>query len=252
MRKKIAAANWKMNLTLDEGKKLVQEILEAGLRLSDNQEVILCPPLPYLGEIKQITQSYPHFYVGAQNVADHPSGAYTGETSAAMLQSIGTDYVLIGHSERRAYYGETNAILKEKTRLALEHKLKPVFCCGEPLEIREKGEQNIFVEQQLQESLFDLSEDDFRKIVIAYEPIWAIGTGKTATPEQAQEMHAFIRSGIAEKYGREAAAQTTLLYGGSCKPGNAAELFSCPDVDGALIGGASLQADSFVSIAKCL
>ncbi len=252
MRKKIAAANWKMNLTLEEGKKLLQDILNAGLHLSETQEVIFCPPLPYLTEIKQLTQSHSRFYIGAQNVANQASGAYTGETSAAMLQSIGVDYVLIGHSERRAYYGETNAILKEKTSLALAHGLKPVFCCGEPLEVREKEEQNTFVAQQLQTSLFDLPEADLKKIVIAYEPIWAIGTGRTATPDQAQEMHAYIRSRIAKKYSKETADQISILYGGSCKPGNAAALFSCPDVDGALIGGASLKADSFVAIAQCL
>ncbi len=252
MRKKIAAANWKMNLTLKEGKNLVQEIVDSGVRLSDHQEMILCVPMPYVAEVKKIVKNYPHIYVGAQNVADHASGAYTGETSAAMLQSVGTDYVIIGHSERRNYYGETNAMLKDKVTLALAHKLKPIFCCGEPLEVREKEEQNTFVEKQLQESVFELTAADFKPLVIAYEPIWAIGTGRTASPEQAEEMHAFIRSCIAKKYGNETAIHTTLLYGGSCKPENAAALFSCPDVDGALIGGASLKADSFVAIAKCL
>ncbi len=252
MRKKIAAANWKMNLTLEEGKQLVRGIVESGIRLSDHQEMILCVPMPYLAEVKKMVKNYPHISVGAQNVADHASGAYTGETSAAMLQSVDADYVIIGHSERRSYYGETHSMLKDKVTLALAHKLKPIFCCGEPLEIREKEEQNAYVEKQLQDSLFALAETDFKQLVIAYEPIWAIGTGRTASPQQAEEMHAFIRSRIAEKYGNETALHTTLLYGGSCKPENAAELFSCPDVDGALIGGASLKADSFVAIAKCL
>lgn len=252
MRKKIAAANWKMNLTLKEGKELVQGILDAGVQLSDNEEVILCVPMPYLAQIKKMLENNPHIYVGAQNVADHESGAYTGETSAAMLQSVDVDFVLIGHSERRTYYGDTNDLLKEKVVLALNHGIKPVFCCGEPLEIRTQENQNAFVAKQMQESLFHLAETDFKQVVIAYEPIWAIGTGRTASPEQAEEMHAFIRSQIAEKYGNEIAIQTSILYGGSCKPANAEELFTCPDVDGALIGGASLNADSFVAIAKCL
>jgi len=252
MRKKIAAANWKMNLTLAEGEKLVQGILDAGLKLTDNREIILGVPMPYLREIKQRVKNYPHIYVSAQNVADHASGAYTGETAAAMLQSVEVDYVIIGHSERRAYYGETNSILKEKVNLTLAHNLHPLFCCGEPLEVREAGKQNEYVEKQLEESLFDVSEADFKNVVIAYEPIWAIGTGRTATPDQAQEMHAFIRSKIAEKYGNDSAIQTSILYGGSCKPGNAAELFACPDVDGSFIGGASLKADSFVAITQLL
>ena len=252
MRRKIAAANWKMNLTLEEGKALTQQIVDAGLRLSADQEVILCVPMPYLSEIKKMVRNYPHIYVGAQNLADHASGAYTGETSAAMLQSVGTDYVLIGHSERRSYYGETNQILKEKMALALAQGLKPIFCCGEPLEVREKEQQNAFVQQQLTESLFGTSAADLKTVVIAYEPIWAIGTGRTASPQQAEEMHAFIRAQIAAQYGNEAAIHTTILYGGSCKPENAAELFTCPDVDGALIGGASLKADSFVAITESL
>lgn len=252
MRKKIAAANWKMNLTLEEGKQLVQEILDSGLKLSDNQEIILGVPMPYLLEIKKMVRNYPHIYVSSQNIADHTSGAYTGETSAAMLQSVGVDYAIIGHSERREYYGDTNEILKEKVLLTLSHGIQPLFCCGEPLEIRDKEEQNAYVKKQLEESIFNLEEEEFKQVVIAYEPIWAIGTGRTATPQQAEEMHAFIRSLIADKYGNETAIHTTILYGGSCKPGNAAELFTCPDVDGALIGGASLKADSFVAIAKCL
>lgn len=252
MRRRIAAANWKMNLTLKEGKELVQEILEAGLRLSENREMILGVPMPYLAEIKKLVKNYPHIYVSAQNVANHESGAYTGETSAMMLKSVQTDYVIIGHSERRSYYEETNEILKEKINLALSHQLKPIFCCGESKEIRENGGQNAFVESQLKESLFHCSAADFKKTVIAYEPIWAIGTGLTATPEQAQEMHAFIRGLIAEQYGKEIALQAPILYGGSCKPTNAEALFAQPDVDGSLIGGASLKAESFVKITQIL
>ncbi len=252
MRRKIAAANWKMNLTLEEGKRLVQGILESGVHLTDQTEMILGVPMPYLKDIKDKIAATSHIYVSAQNVANHESGAYTGETSAAMLKSVDTDYVIIGHSERRGYYGDTNEVLKEKMELTLNEGLRPIFCCGESLETREAEKQNEFVAQQLEESLFVFSEEDFKKVVIAYEPIWAIGTGKTATPEQAQEIHAFIRSKIAERYGKEIAEDTTILYGGSCKPGNAADLFAGKDVDGALVGGASLKADSFVEITQCL
>lgn len=252
MRKKIVAANWKMNLTFQQGETLVQGILDAGLRLSDEREVVLCPPSPYLVHVQQMVKDYPHFYVGAQNSASEKSGAYTGEVSAEMLQSIGVDYTILGHSERREYYGETNALLQKKIILALENQLKPLFCCGESLEIREKEEQNAFVQNQLEESLFTLSSEQMKNVVIAYEPIWAIGTGRTATPQQAQDMHAFIRSKIADQYGNELALHQTILYGGSCKPDNAAELFSRPDVDGSLVGGASLKVESFVAIVKSL
>lgn len=252
MRRQIAAANWKMNLTLEEGKKLVQGILDAKVSLSEDREMILGVPMPYLKDIKEQLKGQAHIHVSAQNVANHESGAYTGETSAAMLQSVHTDYVIIGHSERRGYYGDTNEILKEKMEVTLKHRLKPIFCCGESLETREAGKQNEFVEKQLKESVFVFSKEEFKKVVIAYEPIWAIGTGKTASPEQAQEIHAFIRSKIEEKYGKEIADETSILYGGSCKPGNAAELFAGKDVDGALVGGASLKANSFVEITNCL
>jgi triosephosphate isomerase len=250
MRKKIVAANWKMNLTVSEGERLVQDILDAGLRLAEDREVIICPPFPYLTQTRNQIRNYPHFYVGAQNCASEKSGAYTGEVSAAMLHSIAVDYVILGHSERREYFQESGELLRKKISLVLENGLKPLFCCGEPLEIRESEGQQQYVQRQLEESLFPFSEQELSRIVIAYEPIWAIGTGRTATPEQAQQMHAYIRGAIAERYGNEAALQVTILYGGSCKPDNAAELFACPDVDGALVGGASLKAESFVGIIR--
>lgn len=252
MRKKIVAANWKMNLTFQEGKELVKNILDANLRLSEDREVVICPPFLYLVTLHQMLKDHPHFYAGAQNASSERSGAYTGEISAGMLQSIGVPYVILGHSERRQYFGETNALLQKKVALALNYGLRPVFCCGEALEVREKEGQNEFVEKQLTESLFELSPEEMKKVVIAYEPVWAIGTGRTATPEQAQDMHAFIRSKIKEKYGHEIADEQTILYGGSCKPDNAAALFGCPDVDGALVGGASLKADAFTAIIKAL
>lgn len=252
MRKKIAAANWKMNLTFQQGKDLVNGILVSDLNLKQNQQVVICPAFPYLVGIKELIGEREGFYLGAQNCASEKSGAYTGEISPEMLQSVGVTYAIIGHSERREYYGETNEILKKKILLALEYGLKPLFCCGEPLDIREKNAHNAFVEQQLKESLFDLTENEMNSVVIAYEPIWAIGTGRTATPDQAQEMHAFIRAQIVDRYGTSVAEETSILYGGSCKPDNAEELFNCPDVDGALIGGASLKAESFSAIASCL
>jgi triosephosphate isomerase len=250
MRKKIAAANWKMNLTLPQAENLIQEILTTAP--SVNGELLICPPFPYLMRVKALVNDRPHFSVGAQNCATEKSGAYTGEVSAEMLQSVGAQYVIIGHSERREYFGETGPMLEKKIRLAIASGLTPLFCCGEGLEIREKGKQTDFVARQLKESLFGLQADEIKKIVIAYEPIWAIGTGRTASPEQAQEMHAFIRANIGDQYGNPVAEAQTILYGGSCKPDNAFDLFKCPDVDGALIGGASLKADSFLAIASFL
>lgn len=252
MRKKIVAANWKMNLTFQDGKALVKNILDGGLNLSEEKEIVICPPSPYLVPIQQMLEGHLHFYTGAQNASSEKYGAYTGEVSAEMLQSIGISYVILGHSERREYFGETNELLQKKVSLALVYQLNPIFCCGEPLEIREKEGQNEFVKKQLNESLFTLSPEEIKNIIIAYEPIWAIGTGRTASPQQAQDMHAFIRTEIQEKYGSEIANDLTILYGGSCKPDNAAELFNCPDVDGSLVGGASLKADSFVAIVEAL
>jgi len=245
MRKKIVAGNWKMNTTLEEGIELTKSVNE---KISDSEvTVILCTPFIHLYEVsKVITRET--LFLGAQNCADQAAGAYTGEVSAAMVKSTGADYVILGHSERRAYYGETNQILSVKVRLALENGLIPIFCIGEVLEEREAEKHFDVVKNQLDEGLFGLSAEDFSKIVIAYEPVWAIGTGKTATPDQAQEMHKLIRDHVAAKYGNDIAQATSILYGGSCKPSNAAELFANPDVDGGLIGGASLKAEDFMGI----
>lgn len=252
MRKKIVAGNWKMNLTLAQGEQLINDILQAGLKLAEGQEVVVATPFPYLTKAKALLKNYPGFFVAAQNCASEKSGAYTGEVSAEMLQSIGVDYAIIGHSERREYFQESNAILAKKVDQALAAGIKPIFCCGEPLAIRQAETQNEFVAKQLEESLFHLTAEQLKNVVIAYEPIWAIGTGLTASAAQAQDMHAFIRSQIANKFGREAALHLTILYGGSAKPGNAAELFANPDVDGGLIGGASLVANDFVAIIQHL
>ncbi|WP_217606699.1 triose-phosphate isomerase [Chitinophaga sp. GbtcB8] len=248
MRKKIAAANWKMNLTLAQGEQLINDILQAGIKLQDGQEVVVATPFPYLLKAKALLKNYPGFYVAAQNCYSEKSGAYTGEVSAEMLQSIGVDYVILGHSERREYFQESNAMLAKKIDVALAYGIKPIFCCGEPLEIRKAETQNAYVAKQLEESLYHLTAEQLKQVVIAYEPIWAIGTGLTASAQQAQDMHAYIRAQIAEKYGREAALGLSILYGGSAKPGNAGELFACPDVDGGLIGGASLVAADFTAI----
>lgn len=248
MRKKIVAANWKMNLTLAQGEQLINDILAAGLKLAEGQEVVISTPFPYLTKAKALLKNYPGFFTGAQNCYSEKSGAYTGEVSAEMLQSIGVDYVILGHSERREYFGESNEMLAKKVDQALAYGLKPIFCCGEPLAVRQAETQNAYVAKQLEESLYHLTEEQLKNVVIAYEPIWAIGTGLTASAQQAQDMHAYIRSQIAAKYGREAALRMSILYGGSAKPGNAAELFACPDVDGGLIGGASLVAADFTAI----
>lgn len=252
MRKKIVAGNWKMNLTLAEGEQLVNDILAAGLTLAEDQAVVIAPPFPYLAKVKQLTRNYPGIFVAAQNCASEKSGAYTGEVSASMLASVGIDYVILGHSERREYFNETNAQLAKKIDQVLATGLKPIFCCGEPLEVRKAETQNAYVAKQLEESLYHLDAEALKNIVIAYEPIWAIGTGLTASAQQAQDMHAFIRAQIAAKYGREAALGLTILYGGSAKPSNAVELFASPDVDGGLIGGASLVAAEFAAIIKSL
>jgi len=252
MRKKIVAGNWKMNLTLVQGEQLINDILQAGLKLGEGQEVVIATPFPYLMKAKSLLKNYPGFYVAAQNCYSEKSGAFTGEVSAEMLQSVGVDYVILGHSERREYFQEGNDMLAKKIDQVLANGLKPIFCCGEPLMIREAGTQNTYVAAQLEDSLFHLTVEQLKQVVIAYEPIWAIGTGLTASAAQAQDMHAFIRSQIANKYGREAALHLSILYGGSAKPGNAEELFACPDVDGGLIGGASLVAKDFVAIIEKL
>ncbi|GAB3653612.1 triose-phosphate isomerase [Echinicola sediminis] len=250
MRKKIVAGNWKMNGTQEEGQKLTSEIVNMvkDERIND-VTVVLNPPFVHASNVKKLIGGVENIFLGGQNCSDKESGAYTGETSAKILASFGASFVILGHSERREYFNESNEELTEKVKLALANGLTPIFCCGEPLEIREAGTHEEYVKEQLTASLFGLSEEDFSKLVIAYEPIWAIGTGKTATSEQAQDMHAAIRSHLASKYG-QAAENTSILYGGSCKPDNAKEIFGKPDVDGGLIGGASLKSRDFVDIIK--
>ena len=250
MRKKIVAGNWKMNKNLEEGLKLATEVVHiVKAEVHNDAKIVLCPPFISLASIDKVVAGS-SVALGAQNCSDKVSGAYTGEISIEMLKSVGVSYVIIGHSERREYFLETNAQLAEKVNLSLKNGLTPIFCCGETLAQREKGIHIAFVNQQLTESLFHLSAEDFLKITIAYEPIWAIGTGVTASSAQAQEMHANIRKHLAGKYGNDVAEKTSILYGGSCKPDNAKELFSCKDVDGGLIGGASLKARDFVDIIK--
>lgn len=247
MRKNIVAGNWKMNTTLQEGVALAKEINEALKGVETKCDVVIATPFIHLVSVVEAVDAA-RIGVGAENCADKAEGAYTGEVSAAMVASTGAKYVILGHSERRAYYHETAEILKEKVLLALANGLTPIFCVGEVLEEREANQHFDVVAAQIKDSLFNLSAEDFAKLVIAYEPVWAIGTGKTATADQAQEIHAFIRRTIAEKYGEEIAQNTSILYGGSCKPSNAGELFAKPDVDGGLIGGAALKADSFMGI----
>ncbi|MBR4571928.1 MAG: triose-phosphate isomerase [Prevotella sp.] len=245
MRKKIVAGNWKMNKNLQEGIALVKELKE--VVKNPKCDVVICTPFIHLATVAEMLKGTP-IQLGAENCADKASGAYTGEVSAEMVKSTGAQYVILGHSERRQYYGETGEILKEKVQLALQNDLKVLYCIGESLEEREANKQNEVVKKELEESVFNLSADEFAKIVIAYEPIWAIGTGKTATAVQAEEIHAYIRQCVAEKYGAQVADDTTILYGGSCKASNAPELFSKPDIDGGLIGGASLKAADFNGI----
>ena len=247
MRKKIVAGNWKMNLNLQEGVALAKELNTMLAAEKPNCDVVICTPFIHLATVAGELDANV-IGLGAENCADKVSGAYTGEVSAAMVKSTGAQYVILGHSERRAYYGETAEILKEKTNLALENGLKVIFCIGEVLEERESGKQNEVVKAQLEGSLFDLTAEQFSNVILAYEPVWAIGTGKTATAEQAEDMHAFIRSVIAEKFGAESAENVSILYGGSCKPSNAKEIFAKPNVDGGLIGGAALKAADFKGI----
>lgn len=247
MRKNIVAGNWKMNKNLQEGLELAKELNEALKGKTVNCDVIIGTPFVHLASVVEAVDA-DKISVAAQNCSDKPSGAYTGEVSAEMVASTGVKYVILGHSERRAYYGETPEILKEKVKMAFENKLTPIFCIGEVLEERESEKHFGVVKSQIEASLFDLPAEDFKNIILAYEPVWAIGTGKTATAAQAQEMHAFIRKTLAEKYGEEVANNTSILYGGSCNASNAKELFSNPDVDGGLIGGASLGVDKFMPI----
>ncbi|OJV87234.1 MAG: triose-phosphate isomerase [Bacteroidia bacterium 44-10] len=247
MRKNIVAGNWKMNKNLQEGIELATALNEALKNKTVNCDVVIGTPFIHLASVVNSIDTN-KIGVAAQNCADKESGAYTGEVSAAMIASTGAGYVILGHSERRAYYHETPEILKEKVKLALANELTPIFCIGEVLEEREAGNHFEVVKSQVEESLFELSPEDFSRIVLAYEPVWAIGTGKTATAAQAQEMHAFIRKTLEGKYGQEIADNTSILYGGSANAGNAKELFSNPDVDGGLIGGASLGVDKFMPI----
>jgi triosephosphate isomerase len=252
MRKQIAAANWKMNKRLDEGKILLENITNAVSSVDDNQEVVFAVPFPYLLPLESLVEGKKNFSLAAQNCHHKTSGAYTGEISVDMLESININYCVVGHSERREYFAETNEMLADKVNLCLAKNITPIFCCGEPLQIREAETQNEYVEVQLQESLFHLDATAIQKVVIAYEPIWAIGTGKTASSAQAQEMHAHLRAVLSAKYGATVANEISILYGGSVKGANAVELFSQPDVDGGLVGGASLIAEEFVQIIKAL
>jgi triosephosphate isomerase len=252
MRKQIAAANWKMNLTYQQGTELLKTIVSSGISPNENQQVLFAVPFPYLEMARATIRSKENYFVAAQNCSDKKSGAYTGEVSAEMLQSIDVPFCLVGHSERREYFAETNEALAGKVSICLANHIAPVFCCGEALAIREQGTQNPFVEQQLRESLFHLSAEQIQKVIIAYEPIWAIGTGKTASTAQAQEMHAHIRSVLKKQYGQEIAQSVSILYGGSVKANNAKELFACEDVDGGLVGGASLIAADFIEIIRAL
>ena len=250
MSRKIVAGNWKMNMTFDQAQQLFDDILD---RLEDNEiaaDVIICPPFPYLEVATDLSESEQKFAVGAQNCSSFEEGAYTGEVSAKMLRTMDVDYCIIGHSERRKYFGETDDILSQKVIRCIENSITPIFCVGELLEERETERHFEVVRQQLEKGLFHLDSDAIADIVIAYEPVWAIGTGKTATPAQAQEMHAFIRTLLKEKYGDDIADDIFILYGGSCNAKNASDLFAQPDIDGGLIGGASLKADDFVSICK--
>lgn len=251
MRKKIVAGNWKMNKTFTEAEELIAEIADQLDTIDTGEaEVIICPPYLFLEMATDFAEEEDtsRFSIGAQNLNDHEAGAYTGEISGAMLASMDVEYCIIGHSERRKYFHESHEMLAGKVNLALTHAIRPIFCCGELLVEREAGKQKEVVKNQLEESLFHLNEAEFASVVIAYEPVWAIGTGVNASPAQAQEMHAFIRELVKSRYSLQVANETSILYGGSCNSKNAKELFSQPDVDGGLIGGASLEATEFIRI----
>ncbi len=248
MRKKIVAGNWKMNTTPEQGVQLVKDILKNLGQSCTSANYIVCPPYTHLSEVVKIARGTA-VQVGAQNCAEEAKGAYTGEVSAEMIASLGVSYVILGHSERRQYYGETSATLNKRMKQVYANGLIPIYCVGETLEERESGRLWDVVKAQLEEVVFELSDEQFRHLVIAYEPVWAIGTGKVATADQAQEMHEFIRKTLAAKFS-QAAEKTSILYGGSVKPDNAAEIFAKKDVDGGLIGGASLKAEDFLGIGK--
>jgi triosephosphate isomerase (TIM) len=246
MRKQIVAGNWKMNNSLNDGVELIREVVEKMGRIKG--EVIFVAPFIHLHAASKLLKNKKNVFLAAQNMHQEESGAYTGEVSAKMLRSVDVSHVLIGHSERRAYFNESNELLAKKINKAMEHNLTPIFCCGEPLKVREAGKHVGHVNKQIKQGVFHLSPEKMSKVIIAYEPVWAIGTGKTATSAQAQEMHESIRKLISRAYGPSIAESVTILYGGSCNPANAAELFSKPDVDGGLIGGASLKASDFLAI----
>lgn len=251
MRKKIIAGNWKMNKTLSEGLSLASEVVNmANDEAPSDVTLVLCTPAIHLSQVSAIAKDAKTVFVGAQNISEHESGAYTGDLSADMAKSAGASFVILGHSERREYHFETNTQLAERVKLALAKGLTPIFCCGESLETREANDHVEFVNNQLKESLFDLSAEQMSQVVIAYEPIWAIGTGVTASSDQAQEMHKSIRTSLTSNFGEDVAEGISILYGGSMKPANAEELLAQPDVDGGLIGGASLKSRDFIDIAK--
>jgi len=249
MRKKIVAGNWKMNKNYDEGIELFISIQQKLRDYHGECKTVVIPPFIHISRIRELIE-VENLFLGGQNISDKPSGAFTGEISADMLWSVGANYVIIGHSERRKYFGETNQTCAQKINLAIENKLVPIYCVGEVVEQRKSGIHFKVIEQQINEGIFVFGLQEFKEIVIAYEPVWAIGTGLTATKEQAQEVHAFIRELISKKYTEKIAQNTTILYGGSCNPSNAEDLFSQSDVDGGLIGGASLNADDFIAIIK--
>jgi triosephosphate isomerase len=254
MRKKIIAGNWKMNADKQEAVALINGILEryGEYGLSKNKAVVVASPFPYIHYCSSMFSNYPHLFAAAQNCSEYEGGAYTGEVSARIIASLDVRYVIVGHSERRQYFHETNEQLLKKIQEAQKYTLVPVFCCGESLEIRDSNGHFEFIRDQLQQVLFKLNQDEISKLVVAYEPIWAIGTGKTASPEQAQEVHAFIRSEIAAAFSNTTAESLTILYGGSVNASNATELFACPDIDGGLVGGASLKAGEFAEIIKAM
>ncbi|MEA3504699.1 MAG: triose-phosphate isomerase [Bacteroidota bacterium] len=252
MRKKIVAGNWKMNKTFDDAENLIVEI-GTGLREMgiEGKEVVLCPPFLFTEMTVDLSQEHP-FYVGVQDISEHEEGAYTGEISAQMVRSLETNFAIIGHSERRMHFNEDDEVVARKVDMAIKNSINPIFCCGEQLEARKDEKHFDVVRGQIEEGLFHLDKSELINVVIAYEPIWAIGTGETASPEQAQEMHAFIRNLISVKYNNELADSVTIVYGGSVKPDNAVEIFGKPDVDGGLIGGASLDAKGFLKIVAAL
>ncbi len=253
MRKRIAAGNWKMNLTATQAQSLTSELVQIAKDEYTGQGlVILAPPAPYLPLVHHLIKDARNFFLSAQNMHQEESGAYTGETSASMLTSVGATYTILGHSERREYFGEDEALLAAKTNKALAHGLKPIFCVGESLSEREAEQTLEVVKKQLSGGLFHLSAEQFAEVVVAYEPVWAIGTGRTASPEQAQEVHQYLRTLITDHYGSAVAQETSILYGGSVKADNAREIFLQPDIDGGLVGGASLKSRDFAEIIKAL